>query len=106
MREGNLIYRAARIKVLESTHFAMLNRKSFEKILKVIEEIRLDKITAFLNSTPYFKFCNDRTLHKIQYYFSKKIYIKNQVVYKSGEYPKYVYLIFEGEFEVINPIIY
>ena len=77
-------HRSASIKTLQDTHLALLKRSTFEKILKVIEQNKLDQLITFFLSTPYFKNCKNRTMHKIQYYFTKMKCIKDQIIYQMG----------------------
>ena len=94
------IFRSARMVALVDTHLAVLSKSSFGKMLKYKEQQKLGHLTRFFESTPYFANCKERTLHKLQYYFTRKHIIKNQVIYKSGDIPQNVYLALEGEFEV------
>lgn len=92
--------RAATIRCLENTHFAVLSKEGYEKVLGKIEHAKLNKLVDFLKSVPTFKHWSKSALLKLTYFFKKKSFIRNQVVYKEGDNSKFLYVIKEGEFEI------
>ena len=98
--------RMAGIRAITDSHFAVLSKGMYENILGIKEQEKLNAITNFFLSTPYFKACSRHTLGKVQYYFIPQHYLKGQQIYKVGDEPKHLYLVKEGEFEVIYVYIY
>ena len=85
----------------EHCYFAILPYKAFERILKKKEERRLTSFSNFLLSTPYFKKCSMKNIYLIQYYFHERAHKKGQILCNSGDIINNVFLIKEGEYEVI-----
>ena len=96
------IYRSARVQAIEHSYFAMIPNKAFETILKKKNEKRVGNIIDFLLSTPYFKKCHPRNMYLVQYYFRERQFFKGQIVYNIGDLARHIYLVINGEFEVLN----
>ena len=72
----------------------------YKKVLLKVEQKRLNKMVDFLHSLPFFKNWTRTTISKFQYFFTHQTFQRNHVVYREGDPLDYVYLIYEGEFEV------
>lgn len=91
--------RAASIQCLEDSHFAVIEKSDFKRILfKMIQDKRMELVN-FLNSLPMFKSWTKGSLTKLSYFFKEKQFVRNQVVYKEGEPAEEVYVVKEGEFK-------
>eukprot|EP00347_Sterkiella_histriomuscorum_P003283 403364882 len=94
--------RSATIKASLDTHLLVLQRKDFEKVLQRQEEANIQKTVDFLKNMPQFKNWTKNSLSKLSYFFQKKQYSRSHTVYKEGETCANVYIVFEGEFEIIK----
>ncbi len=96
-----LIYiRAAGVIAKTECHFATMQKRDFDKVLKQIEIKKLNEVTNFMLSLPCFRMCTKRSMHKIKFYFQKLEFSKTGIVYNAGDPTKYVYIIKKGQFEV------
>ena len=92
------MFRNATIKAKEPTHLACMDRVSYTKTLKVLEERKLSEVLEFLHSLPFFTNWSNTALTKVKYNFVLKDCIRNTIVYKQGDLPSKVYVIVQGEF--------
>ena len=53
---------------------------------------------------PHFKNLSKSALAKLSYFFQRKTYLRNQLVFKEGEDCKFVYIVYKGEFEVVKSV--
>ena len=90
----------ATILCTETTHLACMERTSYEKVLKFLEQKALNEVIEFFQSIPIFSTWTKRSLAKLKYYFVKKTYPRKGIVYKAGDPSTYVYIVKSGEFEV------
>lgn len=77
-----------------------MDRNSYEKVLKQIEQKSLNEAISFFQSIPIFSQWNHRSLAKLKYYFKSNIYQRNSHVYETGDPPKLVYIVKSGEFGI------
>ena len=92
--------RSATIKCIKNSHFAVLDRKSYEIVLKNIEAQILKERTDLLHSIPCFKSCSLKAVQRITYYFKKLTFTSGQIVYKTNDRHTRIYVVKSGEFEV------
>ncbi|CDW71386.1 UNKNOWN [Stylonychia lemnae] len=92
--------RAATIICKEDCMFATLDRQSYDKVLKKIQQNQLNLNIKFLQSIPFFSKWTKNSVAKFSYYFEKKQFRRNQIVYREGDQCLSVYLVIKGEFEV------
>lgn len=95
----------ASIRCLTDTHFAVLSKKDFNKVLGNIERKKYNEKIQFLRSLPYFTCLTRASLGKLSYQFQEIHTIKDQVIYKEGDVADYVYLVKEGQFEVSRTML-
>lgn len=60
----------------------------------------MHKAVDFFKNMPHFKNWTKSALTKLTYFFKKKDYLRNQIVFREGDYCNYVYIVFNGEFEI------
>eukprot|EP00347_Sterkiella_histriomuscorum_P008621 403344394 len=96
--------RMASIRCLTETHFAVLSKKDFNKVLGVIEKKKYNEKVQFLRSLPFFSQLTKTSLGKLTYQFTDISTIRNQVLYKEGDSADYVYIVKGGQFEVIKTL--
>ncbi|EAR98064.2 cyclic nucleotide-binding domain protein (macronuclear) [Tetrahymena thermophila SB210] len=90
--------RLASIICHSNCHFATLDKKEFNEILKEKEEEKLIKEMGFFASLPFFKGWNFN-LVKLLYLNSVRVnFVKGDRIYKEGSEPLAVYIIVSGEF--------
>lgn len=90
----------ASIRCLTETHFAVLSKKDFNKVLGVIEKKKYNEKVQFLRSLPYFSQLTKTSLGKLTYQFTDVPTIRNQVLYREGDSAEYVYIVKSGQYEV------
>ena len=95
--------RAATIRCEEPTHFATLDKATYEKVFAKLEEISLNEKIDLLKTVEVFQNWSRTGLSKITYYLKERQYQRNYFVCKEGEEAENVYLISSGEFEVHIP---
>jgi len=64
--------RAASISTLEDTHFATMNKRSFERVMLIIKRRENDKAVQFLDNYAFIKSLTYQTKVKLSY-FDKEI---------------------------------
>lgn len=90
----------ASIRCFSETHFAVLSKQNFNKVLGVIEKKKYNEKVQFLRSLPFFSQLTKTSLGKITYLFTDVATIKNQCLYKEGEPAEFVYIVKNGQYEV------
>lgn len=68
--------RAATIKCIEDSDFAVMKKQDYLKILSKIDEKSREELISFLAATPYFSQWSRNMIHKIIVCFSHKKAIK------------------------------
>ena len=97
--------RAATIRCKDTCHFAVIERRDYQKVLMRMEQKRLDEVTDFLQALPYFSHWARHSLQKLQYFFEKRVYIREQPVFAEGEEDPFLYLVREGEFTSLASLV-
>lgn len=59
----------ATIRCLENTHFAVLSKLDYNKVLGIIEKKKYNEKIQFLRSLPYFNQLTKTSLGKLTYQF-------------------------------------
>lgn len=96
--------RAASIVCLTDCHFAVLRKKDYLKILGKAESRKLEGMIIFLKGVHIFKDWTKRKLEKMTYFFNLHEYKRKQIVFSEEETPKFVYVVYKGEFELIKEV--
>lgn len=92
--------RAATIQASAPVIWAVLTRKSYETIIKPIEERILNEKIGFLKSFPFLQHLSKQTLSKLTYTVEEFKYNRGNTVYNEGDKSEGVYLIYKGEFQI------
>eukprot|EP00347_Sterkiella_histriomuscorum_P015778 403355716 len=92
--------RMASIRCIQNTHFAVISKQDYIKVLGIIERKKYNERIQFLRQLPYFSQLTKTSLGKLTYQFIDLKTIKNQVLYREGEPAEYVYIVKDGQFEV------
>jgi len=96
--------RAATVKCAGPCFFAVMNRSDYEKSLGKIQKKQMNKLVEFLRGCPHFKSWTRTALVKLSYYFKKKQYRRNNIIYAKGDPTQNIYIVLNGEFEQIKHV--
>ena len=92
--------RAASILTLEDTHFALLEKEDFNKIMAKALRDKFAEQVAFLTAFPFLASLTRITKEKLWFMMKPTKYSIGQVVVSEGEELNNIYLVESGEFEV------
>lgn len=92
--------RSATIIWLEDTHFAILEKDDFKKIMEKSIRSKFSSKVQFLSGFPFLAGMTRIAKTKLWYIMKEQKYIAGQKVILEGDDLKHVYLIEKGEFEV------
>lgn len=96
--------RAAAIYCACDSHFAVLDKADYTRILAKIHELKITQKVNFLQTLPLFSTWTRTALQKLTYFFHEKTYIRKQIIYQSGDAVSELLLIKEGEIEVLTDL--
>lgn len=98
--------RSATIKCIEDCFFAVVSKQDYHKIIgKVYRKIR-DRLLNLIKAIPYFANLNMSELKKLGAYFEEVEYIRNNTIIKQNEQSDDIYLVKEGDFDILKYIKY
>lgn len=92
--------RSATVMTLEDTHFAILEKDDFKKIMAKSLRNKFAAQVSFLSKFPFLSGMTRITKEKLGYLMKKTKYTHGQVILSEGEDVKSLYLIESGEFEI------
>ena len=96
--------RAASIQCKIDTHFAVLDKADYKRILaKLVKEKRME-VVNFLQTLPLFKTWTKGSLTKLSFLFKEKFFVRKQLVFKEKDAPEEVYIVRDGEFQFYKNI--
>ena len=96
--------RAATIICDAECYFAIMDRTDYNKTLNKIEVRNINKIIDFFKNLPYFSSYGRSALDKIRLQFGRAKFIRKQYVYKEGDESDYVYIVINGDFELVKQV--
>lgn len=94
--------RGASIFVKQNSHFLVLYKGEYLQILGKVEAYKLKDKVEFLQSLLLFQRWSVRKLSKLSYAFEVKRINRGQVLFKEGSAKESVYLVKEGEFQLLK----
>jgi len=94
--------RAATIIAKSDCVFAVMNKATYQKILLKKHKEELEEKSKFIQSIPFFRNWSNLALSKFSYFFVEKQFRRNQAVYQEGDKIDSIFVIREGEFEVVR----
>ena len=97
--------RSATVITTENTHFAILSKKDFLRILGNFTNKKFDDMAKFLKSLPIFSPWGLNSLARLSYYFRTVKCKRNQKLFKEGDPAEYVFIVKSGEMELSKEII-
>lgn len=83
-----------------------MERSGYVRVLKTIEERNLNKFIDFLRSVPLFSNWLKHSIAKLTYYFTPRKYIRNSIVYQTGDDSRNLYIVNSGEFKETSKIYF
>ena len=98
--------RMATIRCLQPTHFMVLTKEAYHRVIAKIERKAFNEKVNFLRNIPVFQLLTRTSLGKMTYYFENKNYIKDSILFKEGESADYVYIVKSGEFQITKKILH
>eukprot|EP00347_Sterkiella_histriomuscorum_P000821 403374386 len=98
--------RAATIRCLQNSHFMVLTKNDYVRVIGKIERRAYNDKINFLRNIPVFSLLTRTSLGKMTYYFENKSCIRDSFLYKEGDQADYVYIIKSGEFEATKRILH
>lgn len=97
--------RTATIVCAEDSHFAILSKKDFVRILGNFTNKRFDEMTEFLKKLPIFNGWSMNSLVRLSYLFKIIKFKRNQRLFREGDPADSVFIVKSGEFELTKEII-
>ena len=94
----------ATIKCISDCQFATIEKNDYQRVLRKIEIKAFNQKIDFFNSIPHFKFLTSNMIKKFIHSFVVKYYKINQNILQQGAEPAQVYIVLDGEFEIIKRI--
>jgi hypothetical protein len=86
------------IRAKTNSHFAVLKKEDYVKIIKILEQNKLTKKVEFLKTFPIFQKWHKDYLYTFSFSFKEKIFGRNHKVIKEGLPSEKLYIEVEGEF--------
>lgn len=90
------------VKTMTKCEMAVLRRADFLKVMKKIEGREVNNRATFLMGIPYFQHLSIIQVKKLTHQFESVNYMRQQYVYKQGDMPKYIYIVVDGDFEILR----
>jgi CRP-like cAMP-binding protein len=97
--------RTATIICAEDSHFAILSKKDFVRILGNFTNKRFDEMTEFLKKLPIFNGWSMNSLVRLSYLFKISKLKRNQRLFREGDPADCVFIVKSGEFELTKEIM-
>jgi CRP-like cAMP-binding protein len=97
--------RTATVVCFEDTHFAILSKKDFVRILGNFTNKRFDEMTEFLKKLPIFNGWSMNSLVRLSYLFKIIKYKRGQRLFREGDPADSVFIVKNGEFELTKEIM-
>lgn len=97
--------RAASIYCIQDSHFGVLDKSDYRRILlRHVKESQMESV-LFLQSLPMFSNYTRDTIRKLLFFFKERDYHRNQVVYKEGDTSASVFIVKSGEFKFVKRML-
>lgn len=97
--------RAASILCNTNCHFAVLCKEDYMNIIGKIQARKLDDFIEFLHNIPMLKNWTKKNLEVLTYHFKTVSYKRKQVVFQCNSTPQFVYIVKNGEFEIMKKVV-
>jgi hypothetical protein len=96
----------ATIRAKTNSHFAVLEKEDYVKIVKTLEQNKLTKKVEFLKTLPIFQKWHKDYLNTFSFSFKEKIFGRNHKVIKEGLPSEKLYIVVEGEFLCSKKVVF
>ena len=95
--------RAGTAVTAADTHFAVVTKESYKKLLMKSEQVARQEMVAFMRQIPFLTKWKQRDLISLEYFLAiEKIENRGQYVFKEGEECQRFIIIKSGEFEIVK----
>jgi len=94
--------RSATVKSLTKCEFAVLSKDDYYRVLKKVESRITNSKADFLAAVPAFSHQSFSQLRKLLQVFKEETYQRHQYVYNQGDAPKHMYIVVDGDFEILR----
>ena len=98
--------RAASVICREDSHFAVLERDDYLRVLGKLHQESLREKLQLLMQNPAFSEWPKPMLQSFSYFFRERIYKRSQVLFHANDSPKEVYIIAKGDFQLTKSVNY
>lgn len=98
--------RAATIRCLQNSHFMVLSKNDYNKVIGKIERRAYNDKINFLRNIPVLSLLTRTSLGKLTYYFEVKVCIRDSIIYKEGDSAEWVFIIKSGELQATKRILH
>jgi len=108
MKKGNccsLISRSATIVVNNHALCLSINQDVFKDLLAPLATSVRNKRISIMQGLKLFNFWSHSTLARLTSFILLRKYPKGTYIYKEGEFSNYVYIVVEGEVEIVKELI-
>jgi CRP-like cAMP-binding protein len=97
--------RAASIYCIQDSHFGVLDKSNYKRILlQHVKESQMESV-LFLQSLPMFSNYTRDTIRKLLFFFKEIDYQRNQIVYREGDTSASVFIVRSGEFKFVKRMV-
>ena len=96
--------RAASILCKEDTHFAVLSKDDYERILLKIHQQKLAEKVDFLMALPFFGLCTNYAMQKLSYYFQEITVPRKHAIARCNDPVSSLYFVRDGEIQLIKDV--
>jgi len=94
--------RAATVQCTSESHFAVLSKADFDRIMGKVKAILLNRKVDFLLSVSLFASWTKGSMLKASYYFQERTYRRKQVVFSIGDEANEFFFVKDGEFQLVQ----
>ena len=94
--------RAEKIKALEDTGLAVLNKADYFKVLQKAEHKSVIDVSQLIRNALFFAKFDRASLRHFTEKSAEEHYTINNFVFKQGSEADYLYIVHSGEFEVLR----
>lgn len=94
--------RSATVKCITNWKFAVIVKEDYNKIFGKIQRKKINKQIELIRTIPYFEDWSNKEVKHILQCIDTVDYKRNNLVFNQGDTSKYIYIINEGEFELLK----
>ena len=96
--------RSATIRCTKHSHFAILGKSDYLRILGHLSIKKLEDMVVFFMSLPTFAGWSKKSIIKLSYYFKPIKFKRNQIIFSEGDPAESIFIVKKGEVELSKQI--